>query len=406
MNLLEVVIVNTIYCLFPLMMYLFYLLFNKNCEKKENDLILDISLLTSLYLLIRFTNEEVVYFNALLLNIPLVISFLKRRLVTPIIISIIIIMYTQNYLSINITYLIIGYSLYYLIYYYFYLRKPMYKQFISIFLILKYFNIIINISSFYLIFENTLLYIFFVFSLSLAFKLFNVCENITKYYINKREIEEDKKVRSSIFRITHEIKNPIAVCKGYLDMFDVNNIEHSKKYVPIMKSEINRTLLLLQDFLAISKIKVEKDYMDVNILVEDVMNNFNLMLKEKNIKTNIDLVDDDIYILGDYNRLMQVLMNVIKNSIEAIPSEKAGNISIKTDINNNNFYLEISDNGVGIKDEVLKKIGEPFFTTKVNGTGLGVSLSKQIIKAHDGIINYENNTMGGTSVKIFLPITN
>ena len=152
MNLLEVVIVNTIYCLFPLMMYLFYLLFNKNCEKKENDLILDISLLTSLYLLIRFINEEVVYFNALLLNIPLVISFLKRRLVTPIIISIIIIMYTQNYLSINITYLIIGYSLYYLIYYYFYLRKPMYKQFISIFLILKYFNIIINISSFYLIF--------------------------------------------------------------------------------------------------------------------------------------------------------------------------------------------------------------------------------------------------------------
>ena len=118
------------------------------------------------------------------------------------------------------------------------------------------------------------------------------------------------------------------------------------------------------------------------------------------------LVDDDIYILGDYNRLMQVLMNVIKNSIEAIPSEKAGNISIKTDINNNNFYLEISDNGVGIKDEVLKKIGEPFFTTKVNGTGLGVSLSKQIIKAHDGIIYYENNTMGGTSVKIFLPITN
>ena len=406
MNLLEVVVINTIYCLFPLMLYLFYLLFNKNCEKKENDLILDISLLTSLYLLIRFTNEEVIYFNALLLNIPLIISFLKRRKITPIIISSIIIIYTQNYLNINLIYLVFGYLIYYLIYYYFYLRKPMYKQFISIFLTLKYFNIIINLSNFNLVLENTLLYIFFIFSLSLAFVLFNVCENVTMYYINKRELEEDKKVRSSIFRITHEIKNPIAVCKGYLDMFDVNNIEHSKKYIPIMKSEINRTLLLLQDFLAISKIKVEKDYMDVNMLVEDVMNNFNLMLKEKNIKTTINLVDDDIYILGDYNRLTQVLINIIKNSIEAIPSEKDGNILIKTDLDNNNFYLEISDNGVGITDEVLKKIGEPFFTTKINGTGLGVSLSKQIIKAHDGIINYENNTMGGTSVKIFLPITN
>ena len=404
MNLLEVVIINTIYCLFPLMLYLFYLLFNKNCEKKENDLILDISLLTSLYLLIRFTSNDVIYFNALLLNIPLFISFLKKRLITPIIISLIIIVYTNNYLNINIIYLGLTYVLYYLIYYLYYLKKHNYKQFIIMFLVIKY--LILIISNINLIINNSILYIFFIFSFLLAFKLFNVCENITKYYINKSELEEDKKVRSSIFRITHEIKNPIAVCKGYLDMFDVNNIEHSKKYIPIMKSEINRTLLLLQDFLAISKIKIEKDYMDVNILVEDVMNNFNLMLKERNIKTDINLIDDDIYILGDYNRLTQVLINVIKNSIEAIPNEKSGNIWIKTDVSDNNFYLEIKDNGVGITDAVLKKIEEPFFTTKVNGTGLGVSLSKEIIKAHDGKIEYSSKPFEGTVVKILLPITN
>lgn len=404
MNLLEVVIINTIYCLFPLMLYLFYLLFNKNCEKKENDLILDISLLTSLYLLIRFTNNDVIYFNALLLNIPLFISFLKKRLITPIIISLIIIVYTNNYLNINIIYLGLTYVLYYLIYYLYYLKKHNYKQFIIMFLVIKY--LILIISNINLIINNSILYIFFIFSFLLAFKLFNVCENITKYYINKSELEEDKKVRSSIFRITHEIKNPIAVCKGYLDMFDVNNIEHSKKYIPIMKSEINRTLLLLQDFLAISKIKIEKDYIDVNILVEDVMNNFNLMLKERNIKTDINLIDDDIYILGDYNRLTQVLINVIKNSIEAIPNEKSGNIWIKTDVSDNNFYLEIKDNGVGITDAVLKKIEEPFFTTKVNGTGLGVSLSKEIIKAHDGKIEYSSKPFEGTVVKILLPITN
>ena len=404
MNLLEVVIINTIYCLFPLMLYLFYLLFNKNCEKKENDLILDISLLTSLYLLIRFTNNDVIYFNALLLNIPLFISFLKKRLITPIIISLIIIVYTNNYLNINIIYLGLTYVLYYLIYYLYYLKKHNYKQFIIMFLVIKY--LILIVSNINLIINNSILYIFFIFSFLLAFKLFNVCENITKYYINKSELEEDKKVRSSIFRITHEIKNPIAVCKGYLDMFDVNNIEHSKKYIPIMKSEINRTLLLLQDFLAISKIKIEKDYMDVNILVEDVMNNFNLMLKERNIKTDINLIDDDIYILGDYNRLTQVLINVIKNSIEAIPNEKSGNIWIKTDVSDNNFYLEIKDNGVGITDAVLKKIEEPFFTTKVNGTGLGVSLSKEIIKAHDGKIEYSSKPFEGTVVKILLPITN
>ena len=63
------------------------------------------------------------------------------------------------------------------------------------------------------------------------------------------ELEKEKKLRESLFKITHEIKNPIAVCKGYLDMFDVNNEEHSRKYIPIIKEEIARTLILLQDFL-------------------------------------------------------------------------------------------------------------------------------------------------------------
>ncbi len=411
MNLFETIIINIIFCLFPLLLYLFYLIFQRNVERRENDLILDVAILSSLYLIIRFSVSSNLPFTVVLINVPLVISYLKRRTMTPFIISSVIVVYLSQYFSIAWYYFMIEYALYYLIHLFINRRKCDSMIFTITFISLKFICYLwpllylhkLTIGSFT---HAVILYLFFAISLLLTIKLFGKCEEIAKYYISKTDLEQERKIRSSLFRITHEIKNPIAVCKGYLDMFDVENPKHSKKYIPIMKDEINRTLLLLQDFLSISKVRIEKDYMDVNVLVEEVMNNFSLMLKEHNIEGNLNLVDDDIYIMGDYNRLTQVLINLLKNSVEAIPKERRGEITITTKSQENKFYLEIKDNGNGITKEVMQKIQEPFFTTKTNGTGLGVSLSREIIKAHDGQIVYESEPYQGTTVKIWLPIQN
>lgn len=411
MNLFETIIINIIFCLFPLLLYLFYLIFQRNVERRENDLILDVAILSSLYLIIRFSVSSNLPFTVVLINVPLVISYLKRRTMTPFIISSVIVVYLSQYFSIAWYYFMIEYALYYLIHLFINRRKCDSMIFTITFIVLKFICYLwpllylhkLTIGSFT---HAVILYLFFAISLLLTIKLFGKCEEIAKYYISKTDLEQERKIRSSLFRITHEIKNPIAVCKGYLDMFDVENPKHSKKYIPIMKDEINRTLLLLQDFLSISKVRIEKDYMDVNVLVEEVMNNFSLMLKEHNIEGNLNLVDDDIYIMGDYNRLTQVLINLLKNSVEAIPKERRGEITITTKSQENKFYLEIKDNGNGITKDVMQKIQEPFFTTKTNGTGLGVSLSREIIKAHDGQIVYESEPYQGTTVKIWLPIQN
>lgn len=411
MNLFETIIINIIFCLFPLLLYLFYLIFQRNVERRENDLILDVAILSSLYLIIRFSVSSNLPFTVVLINVPLVISYLKRRTMTPFIISSVIVVYLSQYFSIAWYYFMIEYALYYLIHLFINRRKCDSMIFTITFIVLKFICYLwpllylhkLTIGSFT---HAVILYLFFAISLLLTIKLFGKCEEIAKYYISKTDLEQERKIRSSLFRITHEIKNPIAVCKGYLDMFDVENSKHSKKYIPIMKDEINRTLLLLQDFLSISKVRIEKDYMDVNVLVEEVMNNFSLMLKEHNIEGNLNLVDDDIYIMGDYNRLTQVLINLLKNSVEAIPKERRGEITITTKSQENKFYLEIKDNGNGITKDVMQKIQEPFFTTKTNGTGLGVSLSREIIKAHDGQIVYESEPYQGTTVKIWLPIQN
>ena len=219
-------------------------------------------------------------------------------------------------------------------------------------------------------------------------------------YNSLKDLQNLKNLRESIFKITHEIKNPIAVCKGYLDMFQINNKEHNENYIPIIKEEINRTLVLLQDFLSLNKVTIEKDILDINLLIEDVIDSFHLLSKEKNIIITYKNTDDEIFINGDYNRIVQVLINVIKNSIEAIEA----NGIIKIELNNNEDEVEIlvHDNGPGMDSETLEKIKQLFFTTKQNGTGLGVALSNEIVEAHGGKMKYTSIVNNGTTVLITL----
>ena len=184
-------------------------------------------------------------------------------------------------------------------------------------------------------------------------------------------------------------------------MFDMNNIEHSKKYVPIIKSEINRVLALLEDFLSITKIKIEKEEMDINVLLEDTIYCLNPLLKDKNVDFEYNISDDEIYIEADYNRLKQTLVNIIKNSLESINSD--GYIKLSTKKDNNQVKIIIEDNGVGMSEDELSKIKEAFFTTKKNGTGLGIYMSNEIIKLHNGSLDYFSEKSKGTKVVITLP---
>ena len=242
--------------------------------------------------------------------------------------------------------------------------------------------------------------LFYYFLVYLIIDIFKKSEQMTKIYNSLKDLENMKNLHESIFKITHEIKNPIAVCKGYLDMFDVNNIEHSKKYIPIMKDEINRTLILLQDFLSLNKITIEKDILDINLLLEDVIDNFRLLLKEKNITLKYKDMDDEMFIEGDYNRLIQVFINIVKNSIEAIG--KNGAIKIEVNQTDNEIEIRVHDSGEGIDKSDMEKLKKPFFTTKQNGTGLGVALSNEIIEAHGGKLEYESTIGKGTTTIVTL----
>jgi signal transduction histidine kinase len=94
----------------------------------------------------------------------------------------------------------------------------------------------------------------------------------------------------------------------------------------------------------------------------------------------------------------------VKNSIESIPATRKGLIRLDSKINQNNLVITISDNGVGMDKQTKSKVGEAFFTTKKNGTGLGIKLSKEILEAHEGELHYRSSSKTGTKAIITIPL--
>ncbi len=398
-------LINIIILLFPLTCYIIYLGQNKYSSRKDKqnkDLFLDLALLTSLYLYIKYVINTNNYNMIILMNIPLLISIIKERKVTTIILSTFIIITYHLYFNYGIIHLLSEYILYYLL-------CNMTKDKKNIIKIVLYFTIIkIFIPILYtsqIIIADRL--VFLILSI-LVLYLFQIGESIMDMNLDIKKLKKDKIINDSIFKITHEIKNPIAVCKGYLDMFDANDIEKSEKYSKVIKDEIERTLELLKDFLNFSKIDIQKEEIDISMLLDEIYDKFCNYIQASGINLEYQNIDDEIYVDGDYKRLKQVLINLIKNSMEAIKEKNNsnGNINLTGKIENSDYVITLLDNGVGIDSNTMKDIYKPFFTTKQDGTGLGVCFSKEVIDAHNGDIKYYTDFGKWTKVIIKLPLKN
>lgn len=402
MNNFSMFFTNLTWILLPLMIFLIYEAYSENINTKKNDTLFRFILFTALYLIIRFGNfGEAIYILEITFDTIIVITYIKNHYGSGILISLIGLSFLQSQFEVDIFIILFKYITYLGLYVFYKDKTNYYMAFTFISGLLCFFAMIIVNS-----FNNQLILDYFLYYVITYFItiFFIKAEKIIEINLTYKQLMKEQQLRESLFKISHEIKNPIAVCKGYLDMFDTNNMEHFSKYIPIIKSEINRTLDLLQDFSACNKIKIESDIVDIGLLLEDITKNFTLMFDNKDIKYEIELLDDEIYINGDYNRLNQVLVNIIKNSIEAIDINKKSYIKIYTKQIGKEIKIFIEDNGIGISKENMERINEPFFTTKSNGTGLGLVLSNEIITLHNGTIKYESEEGVGTTAIITLPI--
>ncbi len=214
--------------------------------------------------------------------------------------------------------------------------------------------------------------------------------------------------------IAHEIKNPLGAIDINLQLLKkeikkqkIKN-DKAENYFKVIKEEINRVDKIVTEFLlTVRPIKINLQEKDIKQVINSVCELFNPEFENKNIKLLLNL-NKISNILIDEKLLKQVIINIIKNAGEALLETKKEikKIEIFLFEKDNKIYINIKDNGNGIKDEVKEEIFKPQFSTKEKGSGIGLTISYKIIKELGGEIFVESKEGKGTIFTITLPKLN
>jgi len=247
------------------------------------------------------------------------------------------------------------------------------------------------------------------------YKKSGTVEKIIKKTNNIKSKTEKMEIEEMASIIAHEIKNPLSLVKANVELLELADEEnaYSKNYF-VIKNELDKINDMMMDFLHLTKNSpAEKDIIYLRDIIQPIFENYKITLSEK-IKFEFNCEDEDIAVLGSENSLKRVVANVIKNAVEAIDdlngidkineiSKTGGKIIIDLYCENEFVVLDVTDNGAGISVDFMNEIEKPFFTTKPNGNGLGVSITKKIIEEFCGYFTLENNRTKGCIAKIKIP---
>ncbi|PKR83393.1 PAS domain S-box protein [Heyndrickxia camelliae] len=203
--------------------------------------------------------------------------------------------------------------------------------------------------------------------------------------------------------IAHEIRNPMTAIKGFIQLIK-SDLSKRTEYFDIILSEIDRIELILSELLILAKPQtVTFSTIEIHSLMNEVITLLNMEAILNNVEIITDFYEEEIYILCEINQIKQVCINFIKNAIEAMPT--GGSLTIQINVKDTNgVHIRFIDEGCGIPDSVLEKLGQPFYTTKEKGTGLGYMVSKKIIENHNGTITVSSKLNEGSVFEVFLPL--
>ena len=207
-------------------------------------------------------------------------------------------------------------------------------------------------------------------------------------------------------QIAHELNNPLYGIMNTLELLKTEISPQSKrrKVLDMALSETERLTDLLRKMLSFSKPdEEEKQTTDVNTILDEILLLVTKQLQENTIRVSSSFADDLGKVHASRNQLRQVFLNMISNASHAMPD--GGTLTIKTAAKGDNIHIEITDTGIGIREEDMDKIFDAFFTTKdgVKDVGLGLSVSYGFIEEHGGDIRVSSDLGSGTTFTIILP---
>ncbi|MFY0543286.1 PAS domain S-box protein [Brevibacillus sp. H7] len=202
--------------------------------------------------------------------------------------------------------------------------------------------------------------------------------------------------------IAHEIRNPLTALRGFIQLLE-SSVSDEKKYCEIMLAELDRINFIVSELLLLAKPQaIRFQIKDVHELLQNVLSLLDTQAILNNIQIHTRFADNLPQISCEENQIKQVFINIFKNAIEAMPH--GGMITVEGSVREDGSVLiRISDSGCGIDPDRIPKLGEPFYTTKEKGTGLGLMVSYKIIENHGGSILVSSELNKGTTVDVVLP---
>jgi two-component system, sporulation sensor kinase A len=202
--------------------------------------------------------------------------------------------------------------------------------------------------------------------------------------------------------VAHEIRNPLTSIRGFLQLLQSKALENVD-YYEIMLSEIDRINSIVGEFMLLAKPQA-MNFMEIDL--REILRHVISILDTQAIMTNVQIYFDSepglppIWCVD--NQIKQVFVNMLKNAIEAMPS--GGSVHIQLRKQDNHIIASFVDHGCGIPEERLATLGEPFYTTKEKGTGLGLMICYKIVENHHGRILIDSKVNEGSTFSIMLPI--
>ncbi len=204
--------------------------------------------------------------------------------------------------------------------------------------------------------------------------------------------------------IAHEIKNPLTPIMMLMRRVKEEKESLTDKDIDIIEEELNRIDKIVTEFLAFARTdNVEMKEVNINEVLEEVIT----ITRPKIDRSEISLIEKYLRplpdIIGIHDALKQVFLNIMLNAIQAMDGHR-GDLSVETSLHNGRIGVTIKDTGIGIPEDYLKKVYDPFFTTKKEGTGMGLALTHNIVSDHSGKIEIDSTPEKGTTVKVDFPL--
>ena len=227
--------------------------------------------------------------------------------------------------------------------------------------------------------------------------------------------KDDNYRREFIGNVSHELKTPIFNIQGYLQTLidgGLNDENINLKYLKRANISVDRMINILDELEVISRLETEQDELDFqkfNIveLVHEIFDLMEMKASEMNINLKLKNESQGVTVVADRNKIQQVLMNLVSNSIKY--GKDGGDVIIRFFDMHNNMLIEVSDNGIGIAQESLDRLFERFYrvdknrSREIGGTGLGLAIVKHILEGHNQTINVRSTKGKGSTFSFILP---